>query len=224
MNSDWFAKILRALPGSCKHLELDTQGADAESLKGHICPEIGRLLSQLTSLRLRLRSLCPRSFQPETTDAYFAASPLHTWISNHSKGPHSYELLGSDGAFDRQREDFAEWKRWKKLRELRRKASVLLENSNLELTETLQWWERTYHNDLQEPLNEASRVCPHLETCIINLCLYAHLPNTSLHSEFKESGVVAAATIVVNLPHTMNMSNTFPSLRSCKLVSTDFEL
>ena len=62
--STFFARILRALPGSCRHLELDTKGADSGSYPGHgpghICRQIGRLIPQLQSLRLRLHSLCPQ--------------------------------------------------------------------------------------------------------------------------------------------------------------------
>lgn len=64
------ARIVRALPPSVVHLELDTEGVDrgwehdpAENPAQHLCLAINERMSSLESLRLRLSSLCTDLFQ-----------------------------------------------------------------------------------------------------------------------------------------------------------------
>ena len=65
---------------------------------------------------------------------------------------------------------------------------------------------------------------PHLKTCVINLCVYPHISTRSLHSALGETGVLAAATVAVNLRRALNTGDAFPSLKKCLIVSSDFEV
>ena len=134
--STFFAKILGALPGSCRHLELDTKGADSGGSPGHgpghICRQIGRLIPQLQSLRLHLHSLCPQFFleEPQETEeplqTFLGASPVHEWMTRHRKHLVFAELISSDGGCYGPGDDFMEWDRWNKLPKVRRRVSPTL--------------------------------------------------------------------------------------------------
>ena len=223
ISSTYFAAILRALPLTCRHLELDTRGADSGAFEEHICSELGRLLPHLKNLRLRAQSLCPAFFLKSHSETFLTASPFHEWLSSHRKQPLVAGLLTTNGECLGPGDDFLEWQRWNKLSRLRREVSRVLSICS-KLTGDSQWWERHYWHELQSPWNGASQVCPRLETCIINLCLFPHLRNGSLHSQLEEAGVLAAATIAANLHHAKHTAGIFPSLHTCKILSSDFEV
>ncbi|PGH12994.1 hypothetical protein AJ79_03967 [Helicocarpus griseus UAMH5409] len=51
--------LLKSLPTTCRGLEIDTSGLEVYAGSDHLCPQLSKLLPQLTHLRLRVRQLCP---------------------------------------------------------------------------------------------------------------------------------------------------------------------
>ncbi|KLJ09514.1 hypothetical protein EMPG_15071 [Blastomyces silverae] len=51
--------LLESLPETCSDVEIDTSGFEIYTDGEHLCPQIAKLLPNLTHLRLRVRQICP---------------------------------------------------------------------------------------------------------------------------------------------------------------------